>query len=114
MDKKCTKYESLFTFRSEEELLAHIETCEDCKKQHEQMLKVSELISEVKPYYNKKQRSFAKIKAACALFIIMACGTTLGVINLNTDVSDTLKYGTTLSYEDLGLPVDSYGLISFE
>ena len=56
----------------------------------------------------------AKIKVACALFILMFSGTTLGVLNFNTDVSDTLKYGTTLSSEDLGLPVDSYGLIAVE
>ena len=47
-------------------------------------------------------------------FMLMVSGTTLGVINFNTDVSDTLKYGTTLSSEDLGLPVDSYGLIYIE
>ena len=78
------------------------------------MLKISELIKEVKPYYREKRKNFAKVKMACALCMIMLSGTTLGVINLNTDVSDTLKYGTTLSSEDLGLPVDSYGLISVE
>ena len=114
MDKKCTKYEALFTFRSDEELNEHIQNCPECKKEHEQMLKVSELIQEVKPYYRKRQKTFAKVKAACALFLIMACGTTLGLINFNTEISDTLKYGTTLSAEDLGLPVDSYGLIYIE
>ncbi len=44
----------------------------------------------------------------------MISGTTLGLINFNPDISDTLKYGTTLSAEDLGLPVDSYGLIYIE
>lgn len=78
------------------------------------MQKVSELLKEVKPYYREKRKNLAKVKAACALFVLMVSGTTLGVINFNTDVSDTLKYGTTLSSEDLGLPVDSYGLISVE
>ena len=41
-------------------------------------------------------------------------GTVLGVINFNTDISDTIKYGTTLSAQDLGLPVDSYGLLMVE
>jgi len=114
MNKKCTKYEALFTFRSKDELLEHIQHCPDCKAEHEKMLKVSELIKEAKPYYIERRKNFAKLKAACVLFMLMVCGTTLGVINLNTDISDTLKYGTALSAEDLGLPVDSYGLISLE
>ncbi len=114
MKDKCTKYEALFTFRSEDELLEHIQSCDDCKKEHEKMLKVSELIQEAKPYIREKRKNFAKVKVACALFMLMVSGTTLGVINFNTDVSDTLKYGTTLSSEDLGLPVDSYGLIYIE
>ena len=114
MNEKCTKYEALFTFRDENELMEHIQTCEDCRLEHQKMMRVSELIQEAKPYFKEQRRNFAKVKVACALFMLMVCGTTLGVVNLNTDVSDTLKYGTTLSAEDLGLPVDSYGLISLE
>ena len=114
MDKKCSQYEALFTFRSEEELAEHVQNCPECRAEHERMQKVSELLQEVKPYYAKKRKTFARLKAACALFLIMVCGTTLGIINLNTDISDTLKYGSALSAEDLGLPVDSYGLIYIE
>lgn len=114
MKNKCTKYEALFTFRSDEELQQHILECEDCRLEHERMQKVSNLLKEVRPYYRERRKNLAKVKIACALFMLMISGTTLGVINLNTDVSDTLKYGTTLSSEDLGLPVDSYGLISVE
>jgi hypothetical protein len=114
MDKKCSQYEALFTFRSKEELEKHLNECPECRAEHERMQKVSELLQEVKPYYKKRQRNFAKFKAACALFLIMVCGATLGVINFNTEISDTLKYGSALSAEDLGLPVDSYGLIYIE
>lgn len=114
MDEKCTKYEALFTFRSEEELEEHLQNCPECRTEHEKMQKVSDLLKEVRPFYREKRKSLAKVKVACALFILMVSGTTLGVINLNTDISDTLKYGTILSSEDLGLPVDSYGLISVE
>ena len=114
MKDKCTKYEALFTFRSEEELQEHIKECENCRLEHEKMLKVSELIQEAKPYFKEKRKNRAKIKAACALFMLMISGTTLGLINFNPDISDTLKDGTTLSAEDLGLPVDSYGLIYIE
>ena len=114
MNDKCTKYEALFTFRDEQELNEHIQNCEDCRLEHEKMLRVSELIQEAKPYFKQKRKDFAKVKVACALFMLLISGTTLGIINFNTDISDTLKYGTTLSAEDLDFPVDSYGLISLE
>ena len=112
--KKCSKYEALYTFGNEETLKAHVETCEDCKREQEELNKVSELLKEVKPYYIAKRKRKAKFKAACAIFAILFSGTTLGVINLNTDISDMIKYGNTLSADDLGFPVDSYGLIMVE
>ena len=111
MTNKCTKYETLFTFADEKTFLEHIENCPDCKAEHERMQKVSELIRNAKPYFIQKRRNFAKVKAACAIFVMFLSATTLGVINLNTDISDTIRYGTTLSAEDLGIPVDSYGLV---
>lgn len=114
MKEKCTKYEALFTFGNEETLKEHVETCEDCRKEQERMDKVSELLREVKPYYIKKRKNTAKLKAACAMFAILFCGTTLGVLNFNSDISDIIKYGNTLSAEDLGLPVDVYGLLMVE
>ncbi len=111
MTNKCTKYEALFTFADEKTLQEHIANCPECKAEHERMQKVSELIQDAKPYFVQKRRDFAKLKAACALFVMLLSGTTLGVINLNTDISDTIRYGTTLSAEDLGIPVDSYGLV---
>lgn len=114
MSEKCTKYEALFTFGDDDTLKKHIEQCEDCKKEHEKMQRVSDLLKEVKPYYREKRKSKAKVRAACALFAICLSGVTLGIINMNTDISDTLKYGYTLGADDLGLPVDSYGLIMVE
>ncbi len=114
MKEKCTKYESLFIFRSNEELEKHINECEECAKEDLKMKKISALISEVRGHYINKRRNFAKLKAACIIFVFLFCGAAFGVISMNTDVSDTIKYGTTLSAEDLGFPVDSYGLIMVE
>lgn len=114
MKEKCNKYESLFTFANEETFEEHVCQCEDCKKEHEKMQKVSALLKEVRPYYREKIKNKAKVKIACAVFAICLSSVTLGVINLNTDISDTIKYGSTLTAEDLGLPVDSYGLIMVE
>lgn len=114
MTEKCNKYEAIFTFGDEEMMKSHLKSCPDCQKEQEEMDKVSSLLAEVKPYYVQKRKNFAKLKMACAVFTILFSGTVLGVVNLNTDVSDILKYGTTLSAEDLGFPVDSYGLLMVE
>lgn len=114
MKNKCNKYEAIFTFADEETLKHHIETCEDCKKEQELMDKVSNILQEVKPYYIAKRKNSAKLKMACAMFVIFLSAATVGVINFNTDISDIIKYGNTLSADDLGLPVDSYGLLMVE
>ncbi len=108
---KCTKYEGLFTFADEKEFLKHIEACDDCRAEHERMLKVSALIQEVAPQIKEKRRDRAKLKLACASFGIVFCLLTLGVINLDQDVHDMIFYGQTMTVEDYGFPVDSYGLI---
>ena len=113
MDEKCNKIEGLFTFSSEEDLLNHINECEDCKKEYETQQKVSELIDEVKFYYHskKRKRNF-RIKAACAAIFILVSTFSLGLaVWNNEDLTETLMYGNTLSAEELGFPVDSYGLL---
>ena len=114
MKDKCRQYEAFFTFQDEETLKKHIETCEECRKEQEIMDKVSDLLKEVKPYYINKRKNTARLKIACAILTIMLSAVTMGVVNFNTDISDIIKYGNTLSAEDLGLPVDSYGLLMVE
>lgn len=114
MNNKCTKYEALFTFSDEKTLREHIKTCDDCRREQERMDAVSELIKEVRPHYMQHKKAVAKLKIACAVFAMCLSATTLGVINLNTDISDTIRYGTTLTAEDLGFPVDSYGFVMVE
>ena len=112
MDSKCKKYEGLFIFGDEKTLAEHIQTCPKCKEEQERMDKVSALIAEVAPSFKQKRKSNAKLKMACASFALLLFVSTLGVVNLNADVKDTILYGQTLTLEDYGLPVDSYGLIS--
>lgn len=114
MNNKCTKYEALFTFGNDETLKSHLETCEDCKKMQQKMDRISELLQEVKPYYISKSQNVVKLKAACAALVILLGSATFGIVNFNSDVSDMIKYGTTLSADDLGLPVDEYGFIMVE
>ena len=111
MNKKCSKYESLFIFSDEKTLQEHINTCEECRAEHEKMEKVSDLLKEVKLYYKGKKRSFKKLKAVCAAFFLVIFTTTGTVLYNDTDVVDSLMYGETLSAENLGFPVDSEGLL---
>ncbi len=111
MDKQCSKYEGLFIFSDDEKLQEHLNECECCRTEHEKMQKVSDLIKEVKPYYLKKRSNLRKIRAAAAIFFIMIFSATFGIIYTNEDLSESLMYGETLTAEDLGFPVDSYGLL---
>ena len=112
MDNKCSKYEGLFVFSDEETLKQHIETCPDCKAEQEKMDKVSDLINEVSFYYHaqKKKKKYS-LKIACAALFLVFFSATFGVITTNDELADSLMYGETLSAEDLGFPVDSYGLL---
>ncbi len=113
MDNKCSKYEALFVFSDNESFEKHLSECKECREEYEKQKKVSSLIDEVKLYYfAKRKKRIAKLRTACAIVLMMFTvlsflGTTLN----NDDLLDTLKYGDTLSAEDLGFPVDSYGLL---
>ena len=111
MDEKCSKYEGLFVFSNEETLQKHLEECPDCLAEHEKMQRVSELIGETKFYYKSKSKRARKLKAICALALFMFFSASFGIINNDSDFADALMYGDTLTAEDLGFPVDSYGLL---
>ena len=111
MENKCSKYEGLFVFSDEETLNKHTEECDECKKEQEKMDKVSELLSEVKFYYRTKNKKMKKLRAVCAVFFLIFFSATFGIISDNSDLTDALIYGDTLSAEELGFPVDSYGLL---
>lgn len=114
MDKKCSKYEGLFIFSDDETLQEHLLECEECRKEQEKMDRVSELIQEVKPYYLAKTKKKIVLKAMCASILFLFTILSFGVIENYEDMKDTLQYGTVLSAEDLGFPVDSYGLITVD
>lgn len=111
MKDKCTKFESLFIFCDDNKLKEHLNECKDCREEYEKMQRVSSLIDEVKFYYHSKKRISYRTKAACAAIFLIISTFSLGLAMMNEDLTDTLKYGQSLSAEDLGFPVDSYGLL---
>jgi len=114
MKDKCQKYEGLFLFSDEAALKAHLDECPDCRAEHEKMQRVSELLQEVKPHFMAERKRHAQMKIACAVSFIFLSGTVLGLVNLNPEISDTLRYGAVLEAEDLGFPVDDYGFLLVE
>ena len=116
MKDKCSKYESLFVFRSEEELNEHIRTCEDCRHEHEKMLRVSELIQEAKPYFVYKQKlSYTKMKVACIMCLGLFAGTLIGYFtqfNYYISANNYSSEYSTQTTNEYGMPVDNYGLIT--
>ena len=108
----CNKYESLFVFSDENALKKHIEECDECRLEHEKMQKVSSLLDEVKMYYHaKRKNTINRLRIACVFAFILVSVSSAGLVAINEDFTETLMYGDTLSAEDLGFPVDSYGLL---
>ncbi len=114
MNKKCSKYEGLFVFSDEETLNSHLNECEECRLEQEKMDKVSDLIDEVKFYYYAKRKKKTFLKIACAVLLLIFTTVSYGVYENYDNMLDTLQYGESLSAEDLGFPVDSYGLITVD
>lgn len=112
MKDKCTKFEGMFVFSNNEDFKAHLEECEDCRKKQEELNEISNLIKKAKPFYfEAKRRKQTHFKIACFMLLFVMAGSVFSVLNYDNALLDTMKYGQTLSAEDFGFPVDSYGLI---
>ncbi len=108
--KNCNGYESMFTFLREEDFLSHLEECESCRLEHEKMNRVSELVTEAKPYLLKQeQRRKNHLKTACAVFALLVAGSFVQFF-VNNNTNDKLAMNS-LSIEEMGLPVDEYGFL---
>lgn len=119
MEKKCSRYEELFVMSDETALLEHIKECEICRAEHERMLQVSNLISEVKPLYrknNKKlvlRRSVGVMAMAASFLMIFLAFFAIQITTPESFVNETIASisGSDYTYEQMGLPVDEFGLI---
>ena len=111
MNKKCDKYEALFTFATDEEFQKHLLECEDCRREHEKMNRVSELITEVKPQFAERKDKYRHIKIACIFCMVLFAGVSFQTANNQYRIVETIMYGEQLTPEALGFPTDSYGLI---
>ena len=111
MTDKCTKFEGLFVF-SNQEFDSHLESCEDCRLEKEKFDKISALIKEAKPLYFSQKKSFAKKTATVAVAsLLLIAGSLFTTMNYNSGMTNVAEYGDVMCAEDLGFPVDSWGLI---
>ena len=112
MENKCNKYETLFIFSDEQTLEEHVQNCDECRQEHEKMQKVSYMLDEVKMYYYAKRKKTIKhLRIACVFVFLFVSLVSVGLVANQEDFTEALMYGDTLSAEDLGFPVDSYGLL---
>ena len=112
MNNKCTKFEGLFIFANDDDFKKHLETCEECRQEMQKLDNISKLLQTAKPlYFKEKAKRRLRIRSACAVFLMVLTGSVFSMLNYDNTLVETLKYGQTLSAEDFGFPVDSYGLI---
>lgn len=125
MTKKCDKYESLFIFADEETLNKHLQECEDCRREHEKMHKVSALVKEAGPELKRRAAFFNSLKVACVLFLFITGGVffqtfaPMQLNNTNTTMTASISSDMSFDYEDsiiadMGLPTDDYGLLMLD
>ncbi len=101
----CDKFEKLFTKEDETELIDHIKSCEDCRREYEKMQAVSKLVKEAKPLFEKskiiRRRFTISMVAAATLFCLT------GFLLLNW--LPYYNYDQAIASEIY--PTDEYGLV---
>lgn len=111
MKEKCTKFEGMFVFASNEDFENHLQECEECRKKQDEFDQISALIKKAKPFYFKqKAKKKNQLRVALGLLLFISAGSVFEIMNY-MDTPDETSYAETLSPEELDFPVDSYGLI---
>lgn len=118
MDEKCNKYETFFTFASQDEYEQHVLNCPDCQNERIKEEKLSFLIKDSAETYKaliKRKHRQTLVKVACALLLFVTAGTFAGFeytehAKYQSFMSSTAET-STISME--GLPVDEYGFFDY-
>lgn len=116
--KKCDKYQSLFIFRDEDELNAHLEVCEDCRQVHSDMHKLESLIQSSKSVHFKQKTSLKlnKIVAAIGLFVFVSVFTgnviAFNSIEIHPKHQEVIELINNSIFNQMKLPTDEYGIMN--
>ena len=103
----CDKFEKLFTQEDETELLEHIKTCEECRKEYEKFEKVGCLVKEVKPLFEKEKAKSLTNKIALS----MVAGVSFFILTGFVLMSWLPNYNYDKAVSSDIYPVDEYGLV---
>ena len=101
----CDKFEKLFTQEDETELLEHIKTCEDCRKQYEEFQKVSNLVKEAKPLFMKEKFQKHKVTFSMVAGVTILSLTGFLLLNWLPYYQDDQAIASDI------YPTDEYGLL---
>ncbi|MCR4880902.1 MAG: hypothetical protein K6A44_03005 [bacterium] len=103
----CDKFEKLFTQEDETELLEHIKTCEECRKEYEKFQKIGSLVKEAKPLFEKEKVKSLTNKIALS----MVAGVSFFILTGFVILSWLPNYNYDKAVESDIYPVDEYGLV---
>jgi len=102
---RCNKFEKLFLQEDETELLEHIKSCDECREEYEKFEKISSLVKETRPLFQKekfRQKQVAiSLVAGFSLFILTGFVVFNWLPNYNYDKA----------IESEIYPTDEYGLM---
>ena len=109
---KCFEFEKLFIKESQDELLEHIQICEDCMSEYKKMEVTEKIIKEAKPYFRQKKHTqhFA-LKAVASFALLVVSSSVLFHNNINTVFVTKIAYDDSVS---ASFPVDEYGLLDIQ
>ncbi len=108
---KCDKYEAYFLFANDADFKKHLSECEDCQSENEKYKKISALVKEAKPAYERNQRQKLMTKVAC-ISAMMMFTLSFGLLDqINYDKYETAAYSEDTILDEMGMPIDNYGLL---
>ena len=117
MNNNCNKYQYLFIFSDEEYLKEHIKNCPDCAKKHEISEKTANLVKEIKPYIineNINKKRLVLLKSCSAVVLLCICLSWMvksHYQSISSYQSILLMVKESSIINEMGLPVDEYGLL---
>ena len=120
MNKKCGRYESIFIFRETDEFMVHLNSCEECREKHSEMMEIENLVKRAKPaYYRSKnqQKIFAFNKVIAGFAFIVCLSFVSGNYSEFASLQKTLKHSEVSEYinnsifNQMNLPTDEFGLL---
>ena len=103
----CDKFEKLFLQDDETELLEHIKTCEECRKEYEKFQALGNLVKEAKPLFKKEKSKSIQHKIALSMVAGVSFFFLTGFLLMNW--LPNYNYDRAVSSDIY--PVDEYGLV---